>query len=668
MPGATYQVHLDTARNGNFAASYDDISSYVLDMSWNNGMLDSYDRMANAARCTLRLENIGGEWRQENYSGELVTNGNFDTWSGDNPSSWTVTGESGSNPYVNEVGGGQGQGGAGTGMANLYTTSAALSIAQTILTPGTRYICVLDIDGVYGIGGVVVKSGSTAVSPVYHEGGRKTFSFYATSTSFVIAADNGNGTVDVTLASVSVKSTERYANAVNKGTLVRVRTTTPTAQTLFIGRVGDEEQLAGSFNRRTYTVIAEDAMKEMMDAEFIPSLKTAVTADVAIDEIFDQATIPWPYAHSYWMLGVEGSSELGTTTYLYNHAATTFETGATTFDFTGDNLDRGNGMSALGFTRDLLEAELGRFFFNSRDNTFTFHGRHRDILDTTVDATFNENDLEETGTQYGRFNDLVNHAKVNYQPRKVGAAGTVLWAAGNVPITLRRGETRTFQVRYRDATVTNARVGAQSVQTPVPGVDFIANVNSDGSGGSSTHLISVFVEHSAASAKLTVINRRKNVNHLTTLQLRGVPITVFDKRVVESRNGTSARDHVYSPRTYDVPAITDEGYAVDYADWMVHKFRDPLPYFKTASFNANGREDLLTQALTRTVGNHITITEDWTDHSKNYFIVGEAHRVVMGGENSHQTTWVLKPADREQFWILGVVGYSELGSTTRAGF
>lgn len=659
MVAINYVVELDTQRDGLFAHQYDDITAYVLNANWQLGMFDSYDRMAQGARCTLTLDNVGGEFRQENTGAERVTNGSFASWSGDNPVGWTVTGESGTDPYVNEVGGGQGQGGAGTGMANLYTTSAALSIAQTILTPGERYLCELDVDGVYGVGGIVVKSGTTAVSPVYHLGGHKKFYFYADSTSFVIAADNGNGTVDVTIDNVSVKQVDRYAGAANKGTLIRVRATTPSAATLFVGTISDDTPEAGLYSRRTHQIVAADAFVHMLSTQFSPTLMTDVTADTAIDEIFDTAAIPWPYAHNYWLLGVEGSSELGTTTTLYQHVATSFDTGSTTFGFTGDNLDRGGGISALGFTRDLLDAEIGRFFFNPRSGTgvFTFHRRHRDILNTTVTATLTDGDWEVDGSQYGRFSDLVNHAMVNYQPREVGAAASVIWEATNLPITLGPQSQRTFVARYRHATVENARVGAQDVIPMKAGVDYVSNRQ---------RFLSAAAEIGANSAKITLVNTHPvRTNVVSVLQLRGTPLTVFDKRIAEAKNGDSIRDNHYAPRTYDIPAITDEDYARDFATFHANRFGDPLHYFKHLTFNANKTAARASNALDRTVGDRITVTDTFTGHNQDYFIVGLNYRASMGGDNTTDVTYVLKPAEREQYWLLGVAGYSEVGQTTK---
>lgn len=71
---------------------------------------------------------------------ELVVNGDFAAWTGGNPDSWTVTGETGATREVTQVGAGEGHGGVGTGKCNFYTDAAfTLYISQNILTTNSWY-------------------------------------------------------------------------------------------------------------------------------------------------------------------------------------------------------------------------------------------------------------------------------------------------------------------------------------------------------------------------------------------------------------------------------------------------------------------------------------------------------------------------------------------------
>jgi hypothetical protein len=73
----------------------------------------------------------------QTWSAELLTNPDFTTWSGDNPTGWSVVGES---PGVQEVTQVAPGGGAGTGAARIYRASASLIyLTQTMLQAGSWY-------------------------------------------------------------------------------------------------------------------------------------------------------------------------------------------------------------------------------------------------------------------------------------------------------------------------------------------------------------------------------------------------------------------------------------------------------------------------------------------------------------------------------------------------
>lgn len=91
---------------------------------------------------------------------ELLTNGTLATWNGsDNPSSWTVQGESGVDPMITEVAAG---GGAGTGAARFYSSSAGVGIFQFGMTSTAFNLVEVDVSAyTSGTLGVYRNSGDT---------------------------------------------------------------------------------------------------------------------------------------------------------------------------------------------------------------------------------------------------------------------------------------------------------------------------------------------------------------------------------------------------------------------------------------------------------------------------------------------------------------------------
>ena len=111
----------------------------------------------------------------QSVGSELLTNGSFANWSADNPSNWTVVGESGSDPMVNEVGAGEGHGGAGTGKCNLYSSASnnLPAITQNVLVANSTYEFEINVDTVAAGSVTVVDTGGGFASSTSSTGRRK---------------------------------------------------------------------------------------------------------------------------------------------------------------------------------------------------------------------------------------------------------------------------------------------------------------------------------------------------------------------------------------------------------------------------------------------------------------------------------------------------------------
>lgn len=663
--GLELTIQADFGRDETFSGG--DITEYILSAEWQYGMTDSYAEIAQPATATIVFSNREGQFNPENVGAELLTNGDFASWSGDNPASWSVTGESGSDPHVNEVGAGESNGGTGTGTANLYSSDTdTIAISQNILTSGLTYRCELNIDTAI-TGAIGVYSGTTLVSPIlYTLTGAKAFYFVADSSTFKIQS---SGATDITIDNVSVKLAGTFTGRLNKGVMMRIRGTFDNiTYTLFQGRVASVQPTIGSHRERQFTVTLQDAMLDLLDAEFKPQLLTDTSADASIAPIFDEAVIPYPYPHKYWMLGVDGYSVLDSTTILYDHLATFFESGITEFNFTGDTSDTGKGISAQGFIRDMVGGEMGgRFFFDPRNNRFVFHNRHHDVLTTAISGVLTGDDFESGA--YVSQQDLANHFSLNYTPREIKAAGSVLWSSPNVPFVLRAGEHRRINARYKDAENENARVGAKDFIIPTRGFDLVANTMSDGSGEDVTELVTISVDFKAANAEVFVENGSANEFYVTTLQLRGTPIVTFDAAFVEAFDGQSQADYSTYKKTLSVTAIDSEEVAQQYADYLLRQFKTPISRIAQLTFTVNGSDARTAQAVARQIGDRITVSDSWSMHSAQYIIVGIRQRLIAGGVNAPlETTFILKPAARVIGWILDSIGRSELGDTTILAF
>lgn len=141
---------------------------------------------------------------------EKVMNGKFSAWTGDDPDNWIVVGESGNDPEVSQVGAGEGHGGAGTGMCNLYASDGAvLYMYQDIaLVVGKKYQVSVNVDTVTTGGVAVDDPQNEQWTPIIcGTTGVKTTTFVATQTSARLRVLRQAGAAyDVTFDEVSVKS------------------------------------------------------------------------------------------------------------------------------------------------------------------------------------------------------------------------------------------------------------------------------------------------------------------------------------------------------------------------------------------------------------------------------------------------------------------------------
>lgn len=130
----------------------------------------------------------------------LILNGDFSAWTGDNPDDWTVVGEVGADPEVCQVAPNQGHaacGGAGVGACNIYTTLNNVYIRQNILTIGKIYLIEIEITEAIA-GSITVIMGSTGNTTVLSTEGIHRFVRICDGTDgqFFISTINADITID----------------------------------------------------------------------------------------------------------------------------------------------------------------------------------------------------------------------------------------------------------------------------------------------------------------------------------------------------------------------------------------------------------------------------------------------------------------------------------------
>ncbi len=137
---------------------------------------------------------------------ELITNGDFSAWTGDDPDSWVVA-ENVPNTEISQVGAGQGHGGAGTGLLNEWRNGAGGASDPRVLGTGTVtgewHRVTIDIDTINS-GQLRIRNVSAIMLATYTTIGSKQFSGLEHNDTRIQISTNADPT-DATVDNISSK-------------------------------------------------------------------------------------------------------------------------------------------------------------------------------------------------------------------------------------------------------------------------------------------------------------------------------------------------------------------------------------------------------------------------------------------------------------------------------
>lgn len=148
---------------------------------------------------------------------DLVINGDFANWTGDDPDNWTVAGEVGADPEVSEVGSGQSHGGVGTGACNLFSSATAVSPqirGEALLAVGKTYKITIVISAIAGTITLRELGGGELVEVIASTG---TFNFTWTASVTAIQVQGTSAAVNATIDSITIQQTGILASSAYPG-------------------------------------------------------------------------------------------------------------------------------------------------------------------------------------------------------------------------------------------------------------------------------------------------------------------------------------------------------------------------------------------------------------------------------------------------------------------
>lgn len=460
--------------------------------------------------------------------------------------------------------------------------------------------------------------------------------------------------------------TAKYYGRVRRGTLVRAQASLNGSTWVNLGtlKITQIIPIFADNGAHEVTLKCSDIMADFLNRDFVPPLQTNVRIDEILAKLHATAAAIWPYESYYQFIG---HTSIGDGRSPFDGSVwTDFETAETTLPFYGDNLDRGQGVKVSQYVKDAVQAEIfGIYWFSPRDELFHFISRYH-ASDNEPVWYVTSLIMQTPRFTYGR--DLVNDFSLGYYPRAIGAENSVLYSSDNVPFQIPARGTKRLTLKYRDPDNESASVGAIAVNDLVKGVDIIANTESDGSGLDKTSLLDLTLIKGAASAELIISNRKRgDPSYITTLQLRGTPITAYNKEIAYGYNDDSifglgsdqSTGNDRASASENLYAVSDIDFAQDYADFKVSSNSQPQQAIEKLVIRLIPDDTATeTQVLNRTIGDVINVSDSYTGHDMDYMIVGEMHNVEPNTTPAtHVVTYTLRPSNRSSLFVIGESTY-----------
>lgn len=413
------------------------------------------------------------------------------------------------------------------------------------------------------------------------------------------------------------------------GRKVRIRSTAPTAATLWTGFLDDIHPVAGGMPYAT--LIASGAFKQLADqANKVNAgpLVGALTSTV-IGAVLDAAG--WPAGARSIQAGVVPVGHWWAPDVV-----------------------------ALEALQDMEDAEVGALF----------EGLNFDVV---FEARYNRNLNAASVTSQGTFSDaaaaalpymgleqtdplreVFNIFEAQVQPYSTGSLA-VLWTLSDVPFNLTPGQSVTYIASFEADYVS-------AWTTPVVGTDVVQTGVANGD-------IGVVVSKTATRMFITLTN-----NHATAaaaislLQARGIPVTRTDVYQVSASDATSITN--YKRRKYPLvsPWYFNQAYAQAACDYYLSLKKDPHPVARIV-LPAGTQDTLFAHAVQRNLSERITLVATGLltklGINQDFFI--EAIEHAWSAESGLlETSWEVSPADAvADYWQLDV---DELGVGTRLAF
>jgi len=301
-------------------------------------------------------------------------------------------------------------------------------------------------------------------------------------------------------------------------------------------------------------------------------------------------------------------------------SAYNLDTGKSTYPYVFDS-ERDEKSSVMSVLQKVAQTELGKIYVNHQDGdgeNLVFENRHHGIDNTTVQYDFDD-DVVSVDASYP-FDLIKTKIICRAFPREVDT-GDVVLAKIQKSFRIPKGETRTIKLQFRDPD-SGERISASSLTTQVSGTDYVANAAEDGGGADKTAQVSVTVsEQSANAASYDITENGTGAVWITTFQQQGKGIYLYDPATYEAEsNGTYIAEKGESILRYDLPYEDDYNVAIDFGDYLLSTWQDPICQVDRLTFYPEESAALASAFMDIDIGHRITVNLTQLGIDQDYFV------------------------------------------------
>jgi hypothetical protein len=265
------------------------------------------------------------------------------------------------------------------------------------------------------------------------------------------------------------------------------------------------------------------------------------------------------------------------------------------------------------YLTQVAEAEGGRVFFDE-EGTLIFWNRNHYSVDDPVIYTFTFEDHIQDLNYEVSSSKVKNRIELKASPKKL-VADKVIYDLEEVQ-SIAAGATQEFWGQY--AYLSEKSVPALNVDTPVIGVDILANAQEDGLGAN----LSSYVEISSIakfqeSTKINLKNNYGSTVYITKLQIKGDPIATKSRIEVIEEDVSSKALYDTQILAIENDLIDDETFANDLAAQKLAELKDPMDFI---TIDVVGVPYLQ-------CGDKISVQRSFDGEMENFYIVSNRWKV-----------------------------------------